>query len=93
MVRLFLIGSSFLFLFAPDARSQSTIRVSVNSSGIQGNQASSRPAISNGALYTVFQSVSSNLAANDTNLQTDVFRHNRSSGATELVSVNLSEFS
>ncbi|MDW3220228.1 MAG: Calx-beta domain-containing protein [Acidimicrobiales bacterium] len=62
-----------------------TVRVSVSSSGAQGNGASTDPAIDGDGSAIVFTSAASNLAA-DPNSVLDVFVHDLSTGVTERVS-------
>lgn len=61
-------------------------RVSVSSSGAQGNDRSSWPVISDDARHVVFESEASNLTDNDGDRTTDVFLHDRDAGTTRLVS-------
>jgi Tol biopolymer transport system component len=79
-------GSSDIFV--RDRLAGTTARVSVNSAGTQGNVASSSPAISADGQYVAFDSVASNLVADDTNGWQDVFVHDRGTGATARVSVS-----
>ena len=65
-------------------------QVSVSSSGEQGNNASSRPAVSADGRFVAFLSDASNLVANDTNDRADVFVHDRSLGTTDRVNVSSS---
>jgi Tol biopolymer transport system component len=74
----------------------STERVSVSSTGQQGNSVSESPAISGGGRYVAFSSYASNLVPNDTNVCgtfsnsnscIDVFVHDRLSHTTSRVSV------
>ncbi|MDO9455994.1 hypothetical protein [Nocardioides sp.] len=59
-----------------------TTRVSVSTSGTQGDQQSDRPDISGDGRYVVFDSLASTLVAGDTNNAFDVFRHDRQTGTT-----------
>jgi Tol biopolymer transport system component len=61
--------------------------VSVASDGAQGNGPSFFPAMSGDGRYVVFQSDASNLVAGDTNGATDIFIHDRMTGATTRISV------
>lgn len=65
-----------------------SVLASKSSSGVQGNGASERPCLSEGAAFVAFDSLASNLVADDANGVSDVFRHRLSDGTTELVSVN-----
>ncbi len=66
----------------------SLVRVSVNSRGRQSNGDSNRPDISNSGDYVVFDSIASNLAADDANGLRDVFIHDRTRDRTDIVSVS-----
>jgi uncharacterized repeat protein (TIGR01451 family) len=73
--------------FATDAfvfdRQNSTVRlVSRSSSGVQGNDESSNPLVAADGSSVVFSSRASNLVANDTNEEYDVFRRDLVSGIT-----------
>ncbi|MBI3784003.1 MAG: hypothetical protein HY270_11440, partial [Deltaproteobacteria bacterium] len=74
-------------VFVHDRQTGVTERVSVDSSGAQGNGASSFPKISDDGRYVAFVSSASNLVAGDTNGQSDAFVHDRVTGATERVNV------
>jgi cold shock CspA family protein len=78
-----------LLLTAP-ADGQETTRVSVDSSGAQGNHHSTSPKTSADGQVVAFYSYASNLVAGDTNGTWDVFVHDRSTGITERVSVDSS---
>jgi Tol biopolymer transport system component len=73
-------------VLATRSQAQETSRVSVDSTGAQGS--GWLPAISSDGLYVAFESASSNLVAKDTNMQPDVFVHDRMTGTTERVSVD-----
>lgn len=60
----------------------STLRVSVASSGSEGNGASSNPAISNSGRFVAFASTADNLAGNDTNGVSDIFVRDTCIGAS-----------
>ncbi len=75
-------------VFIHDRLSGTTERVSVDSSGAEGDAGSSHPSISDDGRYVAFFSNASNLAAGDTNGADDVFVHDRQSGMTERVSVD-----
>src|SRR5437016_1083416 len=74
-------------VFVHDRQTGMTERVSVASDGTQGNNASSYPALSADGRFVAFDSDATNLVAGDTNGATDVFVHDRQTGATERVSV------
>ncbi|MCU0862875.1 MAG: Ig-like domain-containing protein [Planctomycetes bacterium] len=62
-------------------------RVSVSSSGAQGNDFSRQAAVSGNGRYVGFQSKASNLVSGDSNQKEDVFVHDRDTGATERISL------
>src|SRR5438034_301190 len=80
-------------VFVHDRQTGTTERVSVASDGAQGNNRSSLvtfafpPALSADGRFVAFDSDATNLVAGDTNGATDVFVHDRQTGATERVSV------
>lgn len=74
-------------VFAHDRATGTTARVSVSSLGAQGNQQSVGASISGDGRYVGFDSDASTLVAGDVNGRTDVFVHDRVTGATERVSV------
>lgn len=63
-------------------------RLSVNSSGVEGNRDSYLPAISSDDQVISYNSWASNLVAGDSNKTTDVFVRDRTAGTTERVSVD-----
>ncbi|MBI3597906.1 MAG: PD40 domain-containing protein [Nitrospirae bacterium] len=75
-------------IFVRDQTTGIIERVSVSSTGLEGNDASNYPAISADGRYVSFSSKASNLVAGDTNGWFDVFVHDRESGETSRVSVN-----
>jgi Tol biopolymer transport system component len=79
-------------IFVHDRLTGTTERVSVSSTGEQGDGSSGglddRPAISADGRFVAFSSYAANLAPDDTNSWTDVFVHDRLTGATERVSVS-----
>ena len=82
-----------LLLLAVNGRSSlalpgTTERVSVDSTGNEGNGDSVSPTISGDGRYVAFSSWASNLVPSDTNYSDDVFVHDRQTGATERVSVD-----
>ncbi len=74
-------------VFVYDRQTDTTQRVSVASSGAQGNGASNAPKISADGRYVTFQSDASNLVPGDTNGMTDVFVYDRQLNTTECVSL------
>ncbi len=78
-------------VFVHDRQTGATTRVSIDSSGAQGNHASSDvPSISADGRFVAFTSFASNLVSGDTNDSSDVFVHDRQTGATTRVSVDSS---
>jgi Tol biopolymer transport system component len=75
-----------------EAGSISTVRVSVDSAGSQGNNHSYFPSISSDGRYVAFESIADNLVAGDTPFLLggfrDVFVHDRQTGVTTRVSVD-----
>jgi Tol biopolymer transport system component len=65
-----------------------TTRVSVSSSGTEGNAISLRAALSHDGRFAAFKSEASNLVPNDKNGVQDVFLHDRRLGKTTRVSVD-----
>jgi len=80
-------------VFVHDMVNATTTRVSVDSSGGQGNGgngSSANPSISSDGRYVAFSSSCDNLVPGDTNGHGDIFVHDMLSGATTRVSVNSS---
>lgn len=76
-------------VFVTDLLMHKTTRVSVASNGVQGNDASWSPILSADGRYVVFSSEASNLVAGDTNANTDVFIHDRTTKQTTRISIGL----
>lgn len=76
--------------FVHDRQTGQTIRVSVDSSGNQGNDTSLYSMISGNGQVVMFDSYASNLVANDTSDRMDVFAHDLVTGQTTRVSVDSS---
>lgn len=74
-------------IFVHDRLAGTTAVVSVSSSGRQGEGLSSAPDISADGRFVAFDSDAANLARGDRNGTTDVFRHDRATGETILVSI------
>ena len=74
---LLVLGIVFLVLAWGIAWSQVTERVSVDSAGNEGNNASAAPSNSSDGRYVAFESLSTNLVAGDTNGKVDIFVHDR----------------
>jgi hypothetical protein len=79
-------------VFVRDLQAGVTERVSVSSSGGQGNDESGAPYMSPDGRFISFHSLATNLVAGDTNGFLDVFRHDRLTGTTDLVSVSATGF-
>jgi Tol biopolymer transport system component len=74
-------------VFVTDLLAHKVTRVSVGLNGVQGNGPSWVPKLSANGRYVVFSSDASNLVAQDTNGNTDVFVYDRSTRQTTRVSV------
>jgi len=77
-------------IFVHDRQTGTTEIVSVSSRGRQGEGLSSSPDISDDGRFVAFDSDAANLVRGDRNDITDVFRHDRLTGETVLVSVSSS---
>jgi Tol biopolymer transport system component len=75
-------------VFVHDRKTGTTERVSVSSSGAEGDGFAVDPEITHNGRFVTFFSSSTNLVPDDTNGADDVFVHDRKTGETELVSVN-----
>ncbi len=75
-------------VFVRDRQGGTTVRVSVDGSGAQGNGASATPVLSADTRYVAFASTASDLVAGDTNGVSDVFVHDLQIGSTVRVSVD-----
>lgn len=74
-------------IFVRDTVRDVTSRVSVSSSGVQGNRRSYNPTISADGRYIAFSSRADNLAPADSNFRWDAFVHDRARSTTRLVSI------
>jgi Tol biopolymer transport system component len=74
-------------VFLRDMLAGTTLRVSVSSSGLQGNSGSAECVISADGRYVSFDSDASNLGPGDTNACEDVYRRDLLAGITERVSI------
>ncbi|MBR1231965.1 Calx-beta domain-containing protein [Bradyrhizobium sp. AUGA SZCCT0182] len=79
-------GINDVFVF--DRETGTTERVSVSSTGEQGNNASFSPNISADGRYVTYFSLASNLVDGDTNGNYDVFVFDRETGTNERISVS-----
>lgn len=75
-------------VFVHDNDSKQMVRVSISSSGIQGNGGSFSPALTPDGRVVVFESLATNLVPGDTNRHRDIFVHDRRTGMTSRVSVD-----
>ncbi len=75
-------------IFVRDLNNNKTTRVSISSTGIQGNSQSYWPSISANGRYVVFVSGANNLVLNDTNNSTDIFVRDRLTNLTTRISVD-----
>jgi Tol biopolymer transport system component len=75
-------------VFVHDSQTGQTVRVSVDSAGVQGNNHSVQPVISPDGRFVAFSSTANNFAAGDTNSYYDVFMHDLQTSQTTCVSVN-----
>ena len=73
-------------IFVRDRATSTTTRVSVDSAGAQANGLSDFPVISANGRFVVFSSLASNLVAGDVGGFQDIFRHDRQTGQTIMVS-------
>jgi hypothetical protein len=74
-------------IFVHDRQTGITTRVSLATGAVQANGDSFLPTISNDGRFVAFESVGTNLVAGDTNGFSDLFHHDRQTGATVRVSV------
>jgi Tol biopolymer transport system component len=77
-------------VFVHDRSTGETSIVSVDSAGVQGNGQSDMPSISADGRFVMFSSTATNLVPGDTNGASDIFVHDRLTGATSRVSVDSS---
>ncbi|MCB2188664.1 MAG: hypothetical protein KQJ78_19775 [Deltaproteobacteria bacterium] len=75
-------------IFVHDRQTGETTRVSVDSTGAEGNAGSLAPSLSADGRQVAFESSASNLVAGDSNASSDVFVHDRLTGQTTRVSVD-----
>ncbi len=76
-----------LDVFVRDLVKKSTSRISISSTGEEGNQSSYWPFISADGRYVTFTSDANDLVDNDSNSYGDVFLHDLKAGKTDLISV------
>jgi hypothetical protein len=75
-------------IFVHELASGITTRVSVDSSGVQGDGNCETSALSSDGSIVAFDSFADNLDSGDTNYGPDIFIHDRVSGSTERVSLD-----
>lgn len=75
-------------IFVRDRLLNTTTRVSVSSSGVQGNGESIYPDMSNDGRYIVFESDASSLIPSDVNNTRDVFIRDTVAGTTSIISLS-----
>jgi hypothetical protein len=75
-------------VFVRDRQTGETERVSVSSTGEEGDAVSQQAAISADGRYIAFESYATNLVNGDTNGARDIFVHDRQAGTTERISVS-----
>jgi Tol biopolymer transport system component len=75
-------------IFIRDRQTGQTERVSIDSNGNQANGVSADLSMSDDGRFVAFRSDASNLVANDNNVTSDIFVHDRQTGETERVSVD-----
>jgi len=74
-------------IFLHDVLTGKTSRVSVNSTGVQGDDESIQAMLSADGRYVVFRSTATNLVDNDANESVDIFLYDTQTGETQRVSV------
>lgn len=74
-------------VFVFDLNTRTSSRISVDSAGVEGNDESFDPSISNDGQRIVFASSASNLSGGDLNERSDVFLHDRATGETTRLSI------
>jgi Tol biopolymer transport system component len=74
-------------VFVHDRETVQTIRVSVTSTGVQGDGTNSNPSITSDGRFVAFRSRAGNLVDGDTNRDADILVHDRQTGQIARVSV------
>ena len=74
-------------IFLYDRQAETTQRVSVDSSGVQGDSHSDWPSLSADGRFVAFTSDAENLVSTDLNYNNDIFVHDRQTSVTEIASV------
>jgi len=83
-----IVGGATSPLSATATPSQETTRVSIDSTGVQGDSQSDAPSISTDGRFVAFYSHAANLVTGDTNNAADIFVHDRLDRETTRVSVS-----
>ncbi len=78
-------------VFVRDIVAGTTTRVSVSTSGTEGNDDSAQPALSADGRYVVFQSFANNLIAADLRGKADIFLRDQTQNTTERVSLSYND--
>ena len=81
------IPTALTDIFVRNLGAAQTVRVSVSSTGVQGNEPSFQARISRDGGTVCFSSYATNLVTGDTNGQADIFIRNLAAGTTERVSL------
>jgi Tol biopolymer transport system component len=81
-------SNGYLDVFVRDRKLHKTVRVSVDSAGLQGNSFSDSPSISADGRYVAFRSFAGNLVSGDSNNASDVFVRDRKLHKTVRVSLS-----
>jgi len=88
------VFSPYLDVYVRDLARRNTLLASVNNTGIGGGNGDAyAPSISSNGQFVAFASMASNLVNNDTNGASDIFVRDMLSGATTLVSVDVTGIS
>ncbi len=85
-----LVGDNVGFardVYIRDTVDETTERVSVDSTGVQGDADSGRPSVSADGRYVAFTSEATNLVTGDTNGLEDIFLRDRAAGTTTRITV------
>lgn len=80
--------NDLLDIFVRDRQLRTTERISVSSTGVQGNKHAYGGAISADGRYVLFSTESDNMVSGDTNGTSDVFLRDRQTNTTTRISVN-----
>lgn len=75
-------------IFLRDITRDSTLRISVDSMGVQADAANTNPSISGDGRFVTYTSDATNLVSGDTNGNSDIFLFDRLSDSTERISVD-----